>query len=552
MGRLLHGKTGSKMTVEIHRRIPSIEQLRTSLQAFDIVEVLGHGSMGVVFKARQRSLDRTVAIKLLAAPEHEDISTIERLKCEAKILATLDHPGIISVYESGEVENGTAYIVMEYFDCVDLESKILQSGKLSPDETVLIARQICAALDYAHERGVIHRDIKPANILLGKAGQVKIADFGHAKLSSINEFGTLNCTANPVGTPCYASPETLQGELGIDQRTEIYGVGVMLYKMLTGNVPRGRFKMPSQMHPDLDARFDEIIRRAMAHDRELRYQTASDIVWNLDRIKAIPSQVPGIEGRKNATRPWRTILSVSMAILALLVIGGTGRFAFHGDTKTEPSLIHVPEPREFEWQNLVVDRLPEHPQGLSDEWRIEEGELRTPESAKFGHQTIEFPIAPPPDEYDMKVCLTRKGAGAGIVIAFRHGNSGGYLLLDSWTGLGQTHLAQIGVTSGNLTGTMQHIEGRLLGVDQYHEILLEIRHNSVVAFMDGRTLLSWRSNGATLSQKEAFFFPPGATDYPIVGVGVCSTDVTFHTIEIREFAQPSRRTPSNQSKNLQR
>ncbi len=271
---------------------PTPEHLQQMLPAYEILSILGQGGMGAVYKGRQKSLDRVVAIKILP-PEaaEDDMQFAERFKNEARTMAKMNHPAIVHVYDFGETTEGQLYIVMEFIDGTDVAKMIQSQGKLPEDYALSITAHVCDALGYAHTQGVVHRDIKPANVLINMAGQVKVADFGLAKATDPSQMG-LTKTNMAMGTPDFVSPEALMPGVPLDGRADLYAVGVMLYNMLTGSIPRGAFRMPSATL-QTDARFDKIILKAMEMDRENRYQTALDLRRDLDVILTTPAAKSG-------------------------------------------------------------------------------------------------------------------------------------------------------------------------------------------------------------------------------------------------------------------
>ncbi len=273
---------------------PTPEQLQEMLPAYEILSILGQGGMGAVYKGRQKSLDRTVAIKILP-PEaaEDDMQFVERFKNEARTMAKMNHASIVHVYDFGETSDGQLYIVMEFIDGTDVAKMIQSQGKLPEDYALSITAHVCDALGYAHKNGIVHRDIKPANVLINMEGQVKVADFGLAKATDAGQLG-LTKTNMAMGTPDFVSPEALMPGVPLDGRADLYAVGVMLYNMLTGTIPRGAFRMPSATL-QTDARFDKIIGKAMEMDRELRYQTALDLRRDLDVILTTPAAKTGMQ-----------------------------------------------------------------------------------------------------------------------------------------------------------------------------------------------------------------------------------------------------------------
>ena len=270
---------------------PSAEDLAPELPAYEILGLLGRGGMGAVYKARQKSLDREVAIKVLPPMVEDDgvMHFADRFKAEAQSMARLNHPGIVAVYDAGETPGGLLYFVMEMVQGTDVQQMIQSSGRLPPDHAYAIVAHVCDALDYAHGNGIIHRDIKPANIMVDTQGRVKVADFGLAKAVDAQTGFTQSNMA--VGTPDFVAPEALIAGMPVDARADLYAVGVMLHQMLTGQIPRGAWQPASVVVPGIDARFDQIILKAMQYDREQRHSSASELRQHLDTLlmPAVPA-----------------------------------------------------------------------------------------------------------------------------------------------------------------------------------------------------------------------------------------------------------------------
>ncbi|WP_395738891.1 protein kinase domain-containing protein [Prosthecobacter sp.] len=267
---------------------PTVEELQNQLPQYEIIALLGRGGMGAVYKGVQLSLDRQVAIKILSHSLHEaDASFAERFKNEARAMGRLKHPGIVGVHDFGLTEGGLLYIVMEFIDGTDVSAMIASQGRLRSEQAMAIAAHVCDALAYAHEQGIIHRDIKPANIMVSRNGLVQVTDFGLAKMTHAGHTGPTQDGAT-LGTLLYMAPESLMLGIEVDRRADIYGIGVMLYQMLTGTLPQGVFRRPSQAVPGLDPRFDPIITKAMQEDRDLRYPNAMTMRRDLDAILTQP------------------------------------------------------------------------------------------------------------------------------------------------------------------------------------------------------------------------------------------------------------------------
>jgi predicted Ser/Thr protein kinase len=267
---------------------PPPEDLARFFPQLEILELLGRGGMGVVYKARQRDLDRMVALKILPSATDRDPAFAERFAREARALARLGHPNIVAIYESGQT-GGLFYFVMEYVDGLNLR-QLLVAAKMTPREALAIVPQICEALQTAHDQGIVHRDIKPENILLDKKGRVKIADFGIAKIVGGDEKDmTLTGAGEMMGTPAYMAPEQIEHPLEVDHRADIYSLGVVFYQMLTGELPLGKFAPPSRIRGmQIDVRLDEVVLRALEKEPELRYQQASEVRTQVETIAASP------------------------------------------------------------------------------------------------------------------------------------------------------------------------------------------------------------------------------------------------------------------------
>jgi tRNA A-37 threonylcarbamoyl transferase component Bud32 len=263
---------------------PAPTELAPHFPQLEILELLGQGGMGAVYKAKQPGLDRLVALKILPPEAGRDPAFAERFTREARALAKLGHAHIVTVYDFGKADE-YYYFLMEYVDGANLR-QVIRSGQLLPAEALRIVPQICDALQFAHEEGIVHRDIKPENILLDKKGRVKIADFGIAKLLGRNTVNyTLTGPWQVMGTLHYMAPEQMDNPLGVDHRADIYSLGVVFYEMLTRQLPLGRFAPPSQK-VQVDGRVDTVVLRALESDPNLRYQHASEIKTDVEGIRS--------------------------------------------------------------------------------------------------------------------------------------------------------------------------------------------------------------------------------------------------------------------------
>jgi eukaryotic-like serine/threonine-protein kinase len=264
------------------------------LDRYEVGRLLGAGGMAEVFEGRDRLLARRVAIKVLQAQFVRDPSFLIRFKREAQAAASLSHPNIVGVYDTGS-EDGTHFIVMEYVDGRTLKDVIRAEGPLYPERAAEICADVCSALVAAHARGLIHRDIKPGNVMLTPDGKVKVMDFGIARATTSE---TITQTAAVVGTAQYISPEQAQGQ-AVDYRSDLYSLGCCLYEMLTGTVPftgatpvaiayrhvREDPTPPRMLNADVPAPLEAICLKAMAKLPDNRYQTAAEFQSDLERFR---------------------------------------------------------------------------------------------------------------------------------------------------------------------------------------------------------------------------------------------------------------------------
>jgi hypothetical protein len=263
---------------------PTTEEMAEHFPELDILECIGRGGMGCVYKARQRHLDRLVVLKILPAELGHDSAFAERFTREARALAKLNHPNIVTLHDFG-FSGGMYFFVMEYMDGMNLR-ELLQVERPSPEETLSVISYIANALQSAHEQGIVHRDIKPENILFDRRGHVKIADFGLVKLATGSPLETsLTRTREAMGTPHYMAPEQWDDPQHVDHRADIYSLGVVLYEMLTGELPLGRFDLPSKK-VRVDSRIDDVVLRSMQRDPDRRYQHVASIETDLRDVNS--------------------------------------------------------------------------------------------------------------------------------------------------------------------------------------------------------------------------------------------------------------------------
>lgn len=500
--------------------------------SYEILALLGEGSAGVVYKARQRTLDRLVAIKLLLPPEELDLlHSNQRFENEAHALAQLSHPNIVSIYDFGQTTDGNYFfIAMEFADGSDLVDAIRCAGRLTQDRALEIMETVCDALAHAHAQGIIHRDIKPANVLISSTGQIKVADFGISKLTGSKQspHHLLTQPNMVMGTADYAAPEILTPGGKHDERADLFSLGVMFYQMIVGEVPRGRFRLPSIKRPELDPRLDGIIARALEPNPNRRYQSIGELHHDLKQIRLAP-----FNARPKARRLiWLGFGVVIVTIMAVaLMKGKIAPFATH-----PPPIASLPSPGVGDdWLNLL-DGFNVIKNAKMRPWQLVDGELRTPiDSANNEHETIEFPIASLPQNYDLRIELMRNNGISSMTIPFLHGDSAGCIEIDAFTSNKDPYLSRLGNVGSDIGGPYTYGKNLFLGQGKRHVLLLEVRDQSVTVLLDEEVLLHWPADWPQLYQSDDYYLPTELVDHPILGVCACA-DFTFNRIDIRKAA----------------
>ncbi|MFN5901310.1 MAG: serine/threonine-protein kinase, partial [Planctomyces sp.] len=269
------------------------------IAGYELIDVLGRGGMGVVYEGRQISLGRRVAIKFLMPTLADSPEFVERFQREAAVLARLSHPNIVTIYERGATGAGV-YFIMEYVEGpgggapVDLRS-VLRSRRLSEDDVLRLGVQIVRALGFAHQMGIVHRDVKPGNVMLDRHGHAKVGDFGIALLESELTGAELTSPSQPLGTIDYMAPEQRQNPSLVDARADVYSVGVMLYEMLIGVLPRGAWLRPSEVLSAVNPRWDELFEEMLQPDVQNRAGDLQQVAQQLEAMR-IQSLLPAASG----------------------------------------------------------------------------------------------------------------------------------------------------------------------------------------------------------------------------------------------------------------
>ncbi|WP_437282837.1 protein kinase [Sorangium sp. So ce375] len=393
---------------------------------YRIIRLLGQGGMGAVFEGENVRIRRRVAIKLLHANISSQAESVARFEREAQAAARIGSDHICEVLDLGVLPDGTRYMVMEYLEGETLGAKIERMGRLGPEITVPIMMQVLEALGAAHAAGIIHRDLKPDNIFVipSKAGLsnfVKVLDFGVSKFSQLaGSEMSMTRTGAVVGTPYYMSPEQARGSSPVDQRTDIYAMGVLLFQATTGQVPFDAatfnellFKivlepapLPQQLVPDLDAEFSGIIQKAMAREPGGRFQSCAEF--------------------KNALLAW----AAARPSLALLTTGRTSfpRLSLPSQPETTPSAPTRPEPAWSSQSGPAAPGMGQTPQLTANSWGASSGVT--------GRSTR------PPSRMPLLAAIAGVASlfGAGVAVWLAFGHSGG-------TGAASADLSSVSATA---------------------------------------------------------------------------------------------------------
>jgi len=324
--------------------LPDPARLAEYFPQLEILELLGQGGMGAVYKARQAGLDRLVALKILPPQAGCDPGFAERFNREARALAKLSHPNIVAVYDFGQT-HGLHYLIMEYVDGPNLR-QIERARKLSTRQALQIIPQICEALQFAHDEGVVHRDIKPENVLLDKKGRVKIADFGLVRMLGCEPKDLrLTGARDVVGTPHYMAPEQVEHPQEVDHRADIYSLGVVFYEMLTGELPLGKFAPPSQK-VQVDVRLDEVVLHTLEKEPSRRYQHASEVKTDVESIAKSEVRSPKSESAQPGPvsaaaaaggRAWKVAAILAGLVILVLAISLGRRNRAEMNSRSEPA-----------------------------------------------------------------------------------------------------------------------------------------------------------------------------------------------------------------------
>lgn len=495
---------------------------------YEILRLLGAGGMGRVWLARQTSLDRLVAVKVLAMRGAAATQWLDRLELEARSMARLSHPHIVAVYDFVRLEDGGAAIVMEWVGSGSLREKWLEPGKPVRDWRAVLAivRQIASALVAAHGAGIVHRDLKPENILVAVDGTAKVTDFGLA-LPLGPESQRLTLSGTSVGTLGYMAPEQVEGR-EVDGRADLYSLGVMLYEMLTGLKPQGHFDPPGRLRRDLPSGLEALVMQCLRTRPEKRLASAQEFLARLDRCGK--TRLP--------------LVMTSLVLLGLLGWAGVSLLPSGPDPiKTPVASLPEPPPRVVtptdsestkENTSLVelrpglfapadwARRLDFRP--LSGVWKDESGGLRS----DSGISIVQLLTSLPPEGCRVKIAFTRLEGIHSVALFFRTPRGVATAELSSW----DQSFAGFQTLDGLDLRTLPEPPVFLMENSRRYEMEVEIRPERLRLSVEGRLLQEVEIQGRELGITYPWSWDSLAKDSTWLGLGSYESPTLFHSVTI--------------------
>lgn len=472
---------------------PEPEEIAPLFPQFEILEIIGRGGMGAVYRARQPALDRLVGIKLLPVEAAADPGFAERFRNEARILARLGHPHIIAIHETGQTTAGHLFIVMEFISGQDL-AELLAKGPLPVGRALGIARAVCAALEFAHQHGIVHRDIKPANVLIANDGTVKVADFGIARMRADARETRLTFTGLAIGTPDYMAPEQRHGG-EVDGRADLFSLGVLLYEMLTGELPRGAWQPPSHKAPG-SAQLDVVVEKAMQSDPARRPQTAAE-------LRAGLAEAP-VAGRY---LNWTCLAAV------LLLLVGAMAWTLRPPPAASPeslsktvSSASVPRQLTAPGTHAPLTTLDLQKNVFSGDWQWKEGIAGGTLAVAYAQppklKAVVLDIAPGSRAFDLSFDVFFEHRGGDLSVMFPAGLARLVLTLDLYDTSGLELIA--GATYMKNVTTVHH----QLPYARFLPLTLGVRPDgeraSITVTLDGQPFLQWKGPQSELKLPDDF------------------------------------------------
>lgn len=484
------------------------------LPGIEIETPLGRGGMGTVYLGKQVSLDREVAVKVLAAGLADDPSFLGRLEREARIMARLRHPNIVAVHDFQKLDDGGAAIVMEFVEGGSLRELLRQHPDGLPvNEALRIIRQIAAGLEAAHASGVIHRDMKPENVLIDRDGMARVTDFGLA-LPLHEGNARLTLTGTTVGTVEYMAPEQLKGG-GLDVRLDIFALGVIAYELLTGLTPRGSFDPPHQLRSEVSAHVGMAVMRALRPNPAERFASIGEFVLAL---------------HSRATVTWtgavKRAFATAAVVLALAALAG-GIWASMDRAPNNDTMSTKPVPPQFgPWRDAIAG-VHIHNDNYGGDWKHEDGVLTSNDAICV--MAIEKDV---PRYYDVRMRFTRLSGEHSVTLFFRAPNGTiGSAELDAWAeALAGVQLIQ--------NETLQAGYGFRFPIEngRSYELLVEVRPNFVRMSVDGVFQKEFDITNKVLHPPIPWQWDP-FTRPAALAVGSYESPTRFEKVEWREVKE---------------
>lgn len=488
-----------------------------ALDGIEILHLIGQGGMGKVYLARQLGLDREVAVKMVAPSASGDPMFLERLEREARVMARVSHPNIVTVHQLAQFGEDGAAIVMEYISGGNLRDQLASLPRGLPVEDALRwTKEIASALDAAHAAGIVHRDLKPENVLLTSEGVARVTDFGLA-LPLEQEATRLTLSSTTVGTLDYMAPERFHSSEA-DARSDIFALGVMLHEMLTGRIPRGSFSPAHQQRADVPRHVGEAVLKALKPEPAERFATMAEFA------AAIEVRPP-----RNAVASRRRVVGYGVG-MGLLGFAGLAAFraisprdepAMPAEEELAPDV--QPVGQDGPWQDAFAG-LDVAANTFSGNWEKKGDSIFSDSSVAILALRRDMPSA-----YAVRLRFARLSGVHSIALFFLANGSVGTVDIDGW--------------DKNLSG-VQSIDGSDLRAgggflfalenQRFYELLIEVRPETVDVSIDGRKLGSFPIAGKRLGIVGPWVVDP-ARPLPALAIGSYESETRFEKVEWREF-----------------
>lgn len=486
-----------------------VDESELELPGYDLLGILGRGGMGTVYRAREQRLDRTVALKVFTAQGGDQELFVQRLKREGRLMAKLEHPNVLGIYDAAMLDDGTAYLSLEYVEGEDLQKRLLEKKRLKVKEAIRIAVNVCNGLSAVHALGIVHRDIKPANVLLGADGSVKVTDFGVSKESDLEQNTSLTMTGTAIGSVDYMSPEQSRGE-PLDARSDIYSVGILLYEMLSGMTPRGVIKPLAKR--GVPKELDKLVMRCLQREPTNRPASAANLALRLKKIY----QKTSARRRRDTSSKWYAAAAgvAALGVLAMFLAREMRAEKPLRDTaekvaNTQPQPVAEPL---LGWRDLT-ENVDVKRNTLAGQWWHFEGNLVC---ADEGVSQLALD-ARPSGEYQLECAFTRVSGDGEVVL--RLPSAVGMLSLQfRSSGVSVAELLQIESKAGYVkNGALQRVR-------------VKVTEQALIYYADGLLVERW--DFADLERREHPKW--GVTEGDRVALAVDEAQVIFREFRIKQ------------------